>query len=1265
MKIKVSKTFQKVLALVLCAVMVFGAAPLAGVLFTNANAEGTYTLTYFYYETEDGVSELTSKTYHLAEGEEVPETPETSRIGYTQKEPGWDIEIPDVMPAKNLTITAMWEINQYTITLNIDGEATEKTQDYNTAFSFADPAKDGWTFLGWDNDATTEVENIKLLPTKMPAENKSYTAIWDINDYTITFDTKGGSAVKAINQDFGTEIEKPADPVKEGYDFVAWVPDVPATMPAENMTITATWALKDITLTFDSNGGSTITPIKGKYNSVFVKPQNPTYDGYTFAGWKNKTTGAVEILPDTLPSADVTYEAVWNANPITLTFDPNGGTVVTNGTPTQNPIQATFIYDEPTPAFPTPTKSGYTFMGWYENVEGTGAPLASVPSSAKTYYAKWKEGTGDASYIINYITMNVNGGYNSDDAETFSYSAEDGQLIDISDKVNANIKVGFVLDKYKESNETLSGTASTEEILIFNVYIAREKHTITLNADNGSEATKPDYYFDAPVTAPKDPVKDGYTFKGWKNNSTGAIETIPSKMPAADMSFTAQWEKNTDTKYSIVINYNDATKNGAAATKEYKFSGTTGNSIKILIDGNAANDGAIYHKLANFTLEHYKFDTSVMANQQLEGTIAADGSTVLNLYFAPETYKVYFTVSGEAVVTEEVEYYTDANDIQPSRETMDKAFAEKMPGYTFKGWEPQLGNIEGETTYTATYTANPYEITFDYDKANINNEGKIEVTNEDFLPDKLVETITQDYNTAVTLPAKPTKDGYSCLCWYDDEFNIYKPGSTIKMPVDGLFLTAYFIANTYAINFDVNLEGATLETNSTPAVCDEFVEITKDMIPAKEGYTFLGWYDYDDLDDDGNPKVYNVNSEVLGLSHDNTLVAEWAVGEFALICKDNTDNGKIIATYEDIASDASIKAPDYPKAANLKGRTFLGWREEGNKPGDPLFAFDKMPGRSMILEAVWGYTITFDLNTEDATAALTSAKTITTEIGVKTALSEPTRTGYSFTGWYSDKEITEESIPVGKSVSYAKDVSLYAGWEIKSYTITLIADSDEGTGAFADGTKEIAITQDYNTPITAPVPTKEGYTFTGWKDQNGKAYSVVPATMPAEDLELTAQWSINSYSVIFKDADGKIYQSEVLTYGSAITAPSNPSKIGCIFKGWSITVPETVPAKDLVITAVWEYITYTITFVDTNNKVLDTVSGYYGSEVRDVEEPSKWFYTFAGWDKEVPETMPAENMTITATWEKKPGIFDYLATLFMSFFAFLNQVLESFSLMLK
>ena len=75
----------------------------------------------------------------------------------------------------------------------------------------------------------------------MPAENMTVTAQWEINQYTITFDTAGGSEIAPITQDYGTAITAPADPTREGYTFIGWDTEIPTTMPAENITLKARW----------------------------------------------------------------------------------------------------------------------------------------------------------------------------------------------------------------------------------------------------------------------------------------------------------------------------------------------------------------------------------------------------------------------------------------------------------------------------------------------------------------------------------------------------------------------------------------------------------------------------------------------------------------------------------------------------------------------------------------------------------------------------------------------------------------------------------------------------------------------------------------------------------------------------------------------------------------------------------------------------------------------------------------------------------------
>lgn len=147
----------------------------------------------------------------------------------------WDYASDKV--TDNITLYAKWAANTYTITFDTAGgsEIAPITQDYETAITApADPTREGYTFIGWD----------KEIPTTMPAENMTVTAQWEINRYTITFDTAGGSEIAPITQDYGTTITAPADPTREGYTFIGWDKEIPKTMPAENITLKARW--KDI-----------------------------------------------------------------------------------------------------------------------------------------------------------------------------------------------------------------------------------------------------------------------------------------------------------------------------------------------------------------------------------------------------------------------------------------------------------------------------------------------------------------------------------------------------------------------------------------------------------------------------------------------------------------------------------------------------------------------------------------------------------------------------------------------------------------------------------------------------------------------------------------------------------------------------------------------------------------------------------------------------------------------------------------------------------
>jgi uncharacterized repeat protein (TIGR02543 family) len=189
---------------------------------------------------KDGDSEYAKQVLPSGTLATRPDAP-TATPGYTfdgwNKADGtaWDYASDKV--TDNITLYAKWAANTYTITFDTAGgsEIAPITQDYGTVITAPEaPTREGYTFIGWD----------KEIPTTMPAENMTVTAQWEINQYKITFDTAGGSEIAPITQDYGTAITSPADPTREGYTFIGWDTEIPATMPAENITLKAKW--KDI-----------------------------------------------------------------------------------------------------------------------------------------------------------------------------------------------------------------------------------------------------------------------------------------------------------------------------------------------------------------------------------------------------------------------------------------------------------------------------------------------------------------------------------------------------------------------------------------------------------------------------------------------------------------------------------------------------------------------------------------------------------------------------------------------------------------------------------------------------------------------------------------------------------------------------------------------------------------------------------------------------------------------------------------------------------
>ena len=164
----------------------------------------------------------------------------------------------------------------------------------------APAATPGCTFGGWNKADGTAWDYASDKVT----DNITLYAKWAANTYTITFDTAGGSEIAPITQDYGTVITAPEAPTREGYTFIGWDKEIPTTMPAENMTVTAQWEINQYKITFDTAGGSEIAPITQDYGTVITAPADPTREGYTFIGW-DKT------IPTTMPAENITLKAKW------------------------------------------------------------------------------------------------------------------------------------------------------------------------------------------------------------------------------------------------------------------------------------------------------------------------------------------------------------------------------------------------------------------------------------------------------------------------------------------------------------------------------------------------------------------------------------------------------------------------------------------------------------------------------------------------------------------------------------------------------------------------------------------------------------------------------------------------------------------------------------------------------------------------------------------------------------------------------------------
>lgn len=1138
-----------------------------GYSFYAVFSDNTYNA-IFYLTEQDKANGVVFTTVPTVYDKQIAAPEASAREGYTFA--AWS-PVPGKMPANDAEFVGTWTINQYTITFDENGgtSVADITDDYGADVSSPETTKEGHTFVGWfEGDSETAFEF-----NTMPARNVNLKAHWSPNEYSIEFNSMDGTPVSPIRDNYGEKVEKPENPTKTGYNFVDWFEEgsdtafVFSTMPARNVTLIAKWEAKTFTpgVKFNANGGSwddeTEKYVPATFNAEISAPDSdPARSGYDFLGWsKSSAATSAEALgtlnQEITETSGVEFFAVWKAETYVdgITFNADGG-VFADGEPT---AKVTATYGEAIAAPVAPTREGYTFGGWAKEANAQTGSLnlgtldVDLDDTTLTYHAVWKA-------ISLTVKFDANTGAYANGLTTADVSATYDQPIE--SPAEEPVKTGHTFKGWAKSptaTDALDSLGNLTQVTAPTFYAVWEKETyigkITFNANGGTfadgDAPKSiDITFNDPIVAPAEPTRAGYTFKGWSTSSsalsgTKELGTLTTDLSDTSITYYAVWEVADGVKYTVNV-YIMNTEGVYGEPETHTSAGVTGASI-------SSSDF--------YTLTNGLVLDSAYATEQREGTIAANGSTVLEVHIKRNSYK--FTVVIDGVATDTT-YFYDAIVTAP--------VAPSKTGYTFSGWtgdaipdKMPANNVR----VVANYTINKHTITYKVDGVQ---SGDVE---------------TKDYNTPITIRDIPFKTGYTFSGW-TVEIGGKAASFPATMPDDDIVVSGSFTVDTHKASFYADgklYEEVETEYGKTPV-------LTKEN-PSKTGYIFKGWNPkleemgtedirYDAVFEADTVK-YKVEVYTMGLdgkygepetteltnTADTTATYTpadkigFTVSKDSVLSGNTEPNGSLVLKvyYErnkyklTTAVDGAESSVSYYYGATIakpqdppkEGYTFVNWLDEKGTP----YTFGTMPANDVKVTAnfrINQYTITFESEGGSYVAPIT--QNYATAVDTP---DEPTRTGYTFGGWFEENSDTKYEF----TTMPARNVTLYAKWTINQYTITFVTDG---------GTEIEPITQDYGTVVNAPAnPTKTGYAFKGWD-------TAVPSTMPAKNVTITAQWQAETYTPGIKfEANGgswddATYKYVPATFDADIAEPeTDPERAGYNFLGWAKTDDAKTAIEDL------------------------------------------------------------------------------------------------------
>ncbi len=881
-----------------------------------------------------------------------------------------------------------------------------------------------------------------------------------------------------------------------------------------------------IQMSFNSNGGSSVSTISQLEDSAITPPSNPTKDGYTFDGWYADSELTIPYIIDTMPSEDITLYAKWVTTTFSISYELDGALDNTN------PANYTIIDD--TITLSDVSKEGSTFAGWFTDASFTNEVTEITTGSFGnvTLYAKFVslppqisltsttvEASQYSSDILDFLTFSDDETLNEDLIVSVTFLNYNFYAYDYTFFPNA---LGDFQIEVTATDE--DGNQTTE---LFDMSVV-DTTPIAFYDDSGEtpvERTSMDFYYfiDAQDYLTLDNSVDPY-ISDWERISVSyemvGLQFGESEIMDVFASITVPGQ------YDLIQYFDDGSNNISEFTYHFTYIYLTDifdyapNFNLPLNSSFNVNNLSLHSDFSQYTLNiSSDLDTAFLGTysvsfelyDEINDDIIFDGDYVLIVtdqdVFPPVVTTTDFNIEAGFPIEDFSTYngyYTVSDDSEYSIDFSDDINYDVPGDYTLTLTVTDA--FDNVTVAELTVTVLPFELK----NLAFNEAGGTSVDDQHYY-----------YLDTIVLPeVNPTKEGYTFGGWYTTP-HFDEPFTLTSMPNLNITVYAYWIPNQYTVTFDTN-GGSLID----PVTQDYLSYVIAPTAPTYTGFTFDAWYT-----DDTYLTVYHFNTMP---NHDVTLYANWIRNTYTVYFHPN--NGSSFS-YINQPFDTMVMPPE-----------------------DPIYE------------------------------------------------------GYTFNGWYLDSELTQ---PYSFGAMPANIIHLYAKWSLNQYSITF--DS-------AGGSAVSAITQDYQSDVSTPAnPTKEGYTFNGW-DQS------VPATMPSNDLTLTATWTINQYSITFDTAGGSVVSAITQDYLSDVSAPANPTKEGYTFNGWDQSVPTTMPSNDLTLTATWTINQYSITFDTAGGSAVSTITQDYQSDVSAPANPTKEGYTFNGWDQSVPTTMPSNDLTLTATW---------------------------------